>query len=100
LGIRVNHVGYTDLLGFRELAARTGGFVGGVPGDPKAYWIVLGAMNQVLAGTMPFYRIQFRIKGEAGTFAPGRIATLLVKVDVPPPLPSEGLWVPVDVLIP
>jgi hypothetical protein len=100
LGVRINHVGYFDLLGFRELAARTGGFVGDSGGDPRAYWIVLGAMDQVLAGTMPFYRIQFRIKGEAGTFAPGRIATLLVKVDVPTPFPSYGFGVPVDVLIP
>lgn len=100
-GIPVSHVGDVDLAGFREVAASTGGFMADSNHrDPRAYGMVLGAMDAVLSGSMPFYRIAFRITGEAGTFVSGRIVTLLVHVDVPTPFPDDGFGVAVDILIP
>jgi len=99
LGVRVSYLGVFDLFGAREVAGRSGGFVSVVT-DPRHYGPLLGAMDALLAGSLSFYRIQFRIDGEAGTFESGRTATLLIHIAVPTTFPSNGVEAPIDIFIP
>jgi hypothetical protein len=61
--------------------------------------MIFGAMDAALAGTLPHYRLEFRIKGIRGTFVPGGDVKVLLKVDVPTVLPTRGVsvWVNVPV---
>ena len=101
LGVRVSTIleTFSVWYGFSELAARTGGFVAGVD-DERQFELVMGALDPVLAGTTPIYRMQFRLTGDEGTFVSGGNAKLLLNVGVPSPLPNRGVWAPLDVAIP
>ena len=79
---------------------RTGGFVAEIA-DPRQLGIVFGAMDALLAGTMPFYRMEFRIRGAAAnTFVSGGNAKVQLRVRVPTSLPSNGVFFSLDVAIP
>jgi len=98
LGVHISTVAY-DNFGFPEMAVRTGGFVVNVP-DPRQLRMVFGAIESVLAGTMPYYRMQFRIKGSAGTFVSGGNAKLRLVIRVPSDIINGGVWATFDVAIP
>lgn len=85
--------------GLPEIAMRTGGFVAQYL-DSRQLGPIFGAMDSLLARTMPYYRAQFRIKGMPGTFVVGGNAKVHLRVRVPTPLPTRGsvIWfdVPID----
>lgn len=98
-GVRISTV-VRDNYGFPEMAVRTGGFVASVD-DPRQLGMVFGAMDQLLAGTVPYYRMQFRLVGATtGTFVPGGNAKVLLKIHVPTSIPSRGVFISLDVAIP
>ena len=98
LGVRISTV-QSHNYGFPEMAVRTGGFVVEVE-DPRQLGMILGAMDALLAGTTPYYRMQFRIAGAAGTFVSGGNAKLWLTINVPTSLPHNGVYTSLDVAIP
>jgi hypothetical protein len=98
LGVRIGTV-VTDNYGFPEMAVRTGGFVADVD-DPRQLGMVFGAMDRLLAGTTPYYRMQFRVVGSAGTFVSGGNAKVQLRIHVPSSIPSYGVFTSLDVAIP
>jgi hypothetical protein len=98
LGVRISTV-VRDNYGFPEMAARTGGFVVDVE-DPRQLGMVFRAMDRLLAGTTPYYRMQFRLTGPGGTFVPGGNAKVRLNIRVPTSLPSNGVMTTLDVAIP
>jgi len=77
---------------------RTGGFAVDVD-DPRQLGMVFGAMDRLLAGTMPYYRMQFLVVGSPGTFVSGGNAKIRLKVRVPTSIPSYGVPTGLDVAI-
>jgi hypothetical protein len=57
-------------------------------------------MDRLLAGTTPYYRMQFRLTGPGGTFVPGGNAKVRLNIRVPTSLPSNGVMTTLDVAIP
>jgi hypothetical protein len=98
LGVRISTV-VRDNYGFPEMSARTGGFVADVE-DPRQLGMVFGAMDRLLAGTAPYYRMQFRLVGSAGTFVSGGNAKVRLRIRVPTSIPSNGVTTSLDVAIP
>jgi hypothetical protein len=98
LGVSISTVG-SDNYGFPEMAMRSGGFVAAFH-EPRALQIIFGAMDQLLAGTVPYYRMQFRVRGNAGTFVPGGNAKIVLSVQVPTESPENQIHTHVDVAIP
>jgi hypothetical protein len=97
-GVRISTV-VRDNYGFPEIAVRTGGFVANVD-DPRQLAMVFGAMDRLLAGTVPYYRMQFRVVGSAGTFVSGGNAKVRLRIHVPTSIPSNGVFTSLDVAIP
>lgn len=85
--------------GLSEMAARTGGFVTGFD-DSRQLGMIFGAMDQVLAGTLPYYRMQFHITGNRGTFVSGGNVKGTIKIHVPTPILHAGVYIGFDVAIP
>jgi hypothetical protein len=98
LGVRISTV-VRDNYGFPEMAARTGGLVADVE-DPRQLGMVFGAMDRLLAGTVPYYRMQFRLVGSAGTFVSRGNAKVRLRIRVPTSIPSNGVTTSLDVAIP
>jgi hypothetical protein len=98
LGVRISNVDYLGTYGVPEMTPRTGGFVAEVM-DPRQFSIVLGALDPLLAGSLPFYRMEFRVTSERGAFVSGGNAKVRIKVDVPTSLPTIGVWSTADVAI-
>ena len=87
--------------GLSEAAVRTGGSVNFVSDwQWRDAGMVFAALDQVLAGTLPFYRMQFSLVGEPGTFVPGGNAKVYLHIDVPASMPNRGVSAVVDVAIP
>jgi hypothetical protein len=82
-----------------ELAMRTGGFVSRVD-DVRQYGSVFGVMDQVLAGTLPYYRIEYRLTGEPGLFSPGGNVRVYMRIDVPAAFGTQPVYTSFDVGIP
>ncbi len=97
LGVRVSAV-VSYNWGLPEAAVRTGGFVAEF-GDSRQLGPIFGAMDSLLAGTLPYYRLEFRIKGKPGVFVAGGNAKVRLRVRVPTPLPSHGTVIAFDVPI-
>jgi len=97
IGVRVNTVGPTNY-GLPEIAMRTGGFVAEIV-DRRQFAIIFGAMDRLLSGTMPYYRIQFSLRGREGTFVSGGNVKVRLQIDVPHALPNRNI-VTMDVAIP
>ena len=97
LGVRINV--FNGNYGYSEMAVRSGGFATGTD-DPRQLGIVFGAMDRLLAGSMPHYRMQFRITGDAGTFVPGGNVKVRLGISVPTSLPHLGVHTSLDVAIP
>jgi hypothetical protein len=96
LGVHISDVGDN----YAYPAVRTGGFVAPID-DPRQLAMVFGAMDQLLAGTLPFYRMEFRLEGLVpGTFQPGGNARVRFVTHVPTSLKHGDLWTLVDVAIP
>jgi hypothetical protein len=87
--------------GVPEVAVRTGGFVSFISDwQWRDAGMVFGTMDQVLAGTVPFYRVQFRLTGGEGTFVSGGNVKVHMRIDVPTLLPNRGVRAVLDVAIP
>jgi hypothetical protein len=84
--------------GLPEMAARTGGFAAEIT-DPRALGMVFRALDRVLSGTMPFYRMQFRLEGQPGTFVAGGNAKIWLRTAVPASMPSTGVVAQVNVAL-
>ncbi len=97
LGVRVNNVGGN--WGMSELAVRTGGFVSDF-NDSRQLPMIFGAMDSLFAGTLSYYRLEFKITGAAGTFVSGGNAKVYMKVHVPTSIPHYGVITTFDVAIP
>jgi hypothetical protein len=97
-GVRISTV-VRDNYGFPEMAVRTGGFVANV-NDPRQLGMVFGAMDRLLAGSVPYYRMQFRLVGRAGTFVSGGNAKVQLRIQVPTSIRSNGVFTSLDVAIP
>lgn len=85
--------------GLPEMAVRTGGFVAQMD-DIRQFGMAFGAMDQILAGTVPFYRMQFQLTGVAGMFVPGGNVKVYMHIDVPTSVVSRGVHAQFDVAIP
>lgn len=97
LGVRISVVDH-DSYGLPDMAMRVGGFVAHYD-DRRHLGPIFGAMDSLLAGTLRYYRMQFRIKGVRNTFVAGGNAKVRIRVRVPTPLPHRGAFVTVDVPI-
>ena len=85
---------------YSYMAARTGGLVADTD-DPRQLGIVFGAMDRLLAGSLPFYRMEFHLEGiTPGTFVSGGNAKVRFVTHVPTSLKYGDLWTVVDVAIP
>jgi hypothetical protein len=97
------HVSAVDLgtYGVPEMTPRTGGFVAeiGPLRDYRQLPMVIGALDPLLAGAMPFYRMEFRVTSDRGTFVAGGNAKIPVNVKVPFPMPTTGIFATADVAI-
>ncbi len=82
-----------------ELAMLTGGFVARIE-DMRQYGSVFGVMDQVLSGTLPYYRIEYRLTGAAGLFSPGGNVKLYMRIDVPTSFGTQPVRTQFDVAIP
>ncbi len=80
--VGVVYVASSSWYGFSEASARTGGLSGGIS-DSRQHGMVMGAMHGLLAGAMPFYRMQFRLVADAGTFLSGGNAKVYLRLSVP-----------------
>jgi hypothetical protein len=98
LGVRISTVVQGNY-GFPEMAVRTGGFAVDVA-DPRQLGMVFGVMDRLLAGAMPYYRMQFRLVGSPGTFVSGGNAKVRLRIRVPSSIPSNGVGTSLDVAIP
>lgn len=96
-GVRISTVGQSNY-GLSEMAVRTGGFVTGVE-DRRQLGMLFGAMDSLLAGTLSYYRMQFRIQGIRQTFVSGGNAKVLLNVQVPASIPHRGINIYFDVAI-
>jgi len=85
--------------GFSEASMRTGGFVADFQ-DPRQLAMIFGAMDSLLSGTPPHYRMQFRLKGAPRTFVSGGNAKTMLHVNVPAAIPNRGVFAGIDVAIP
>jgi hypothetical protein len=83
----------------REASIRSGGFAIDFA-DRRQFSMIFGAMDRLLSGTAPFYRMQFRIKGPAETFVPGGHAKVRIRATPPASFPNIGVYTLVDVDIP
>jgi hypothetical protein len=84
--------------GLPEMAARTGGFAVEI-GDSRALGMIFRALDRVLGGSMPHYRMQFRLEGVAGTFVAGGNARLWLRIGVPAVTPNRGVVAQVNVAV-
>jgi hypothetical protein len=98
-GVSVSTVEYWTTQGARELAMRTGGFVAEAA-DTRQFPTVFSAMDRLLAGAMPFYRMEFELTGEPETFVAGGNAQVQLHINVPTSFPSRGIHAVADVAIP
>ncbi len=99
LRVRISTIG-RESFGLPEISVRTGGLAAEID-DPRQLGMVFSAMDRLLAGTTPHYRMQFRIKGlKAATFVAGGNAKVRLRVRVPSPIPNIGVNATLDVAIP
>ena len=99
-GLRVSAItGHGTDWDLGELALRTGGFVSRVD-DMRQYGSVFGVVDQVLAGTLPYYRIEYRLAGEPGLFSPGGNVRVFMRIDVPASFGTQPVYTSFDVAIP
>lgn len=98
LGVRVSGAGRANY-GYPEIAVRTGGFTAEVD-DPRQRPVLIRAMDQLLAGTTPYYRMTFRIEGEPGTFVSGGNAKVVLNASVPTSIRHRDPYAMLDVAIP
>lgn len=85
--------------GLPEMAVRTGGFVMELD-DLRQHAIAFGIMDRVLAGEVPYYRMQFELAGAPDVFVPGGNVKVLLHVDLPAPVPNRGIYADIDVAVP
>lgn len=85
--------------GLPEMAVRTGGFVAQID-DIRQFGMTFSTMDQLLAGTLPFYRMQFQLTGVAGTFVPGGNVKVNLQIDVPTSVVNRGVLAQFDFAIP
>jgi hypothetical protein len=98
--VQVGAVGTdSDNYGLTELAARTGG-IAVQYSDSRQLGIIFGAMDRVLAGVLPYYRMSFRLQGEPRTFVAGGNVKVWLSVRVPASMPNRGVDAQLDVAIP
>jgi hypothetical protein len=97
-GVRIATIGNGEF-GLTEAAMRTGGFIHDAY-DWRQLDMVFGAMDQLLSGTLPSYRLRFRIEGTIGTFVPGGNAKIRLLTRVPTTIPTFGIVTTFDVAIP
>jgi hypothetical protein len=99
LGVRISTVTTSnDYYGLSQLAVRTGGFTV-YTSDHRQMGMVFGAVDQALAGTMPYYHMEFRLTGIAGTFVAGGNAKVWITIDVPTSIPTRGVYTTLDVAL-
>lgn len=98
-GVRISSVDQYGEYGLPEVAVRTGGFVVQI-GDPRQLGMIFGAMDQLLAGTTSYYRMQFRLTGGRETFVSGGNVKIKMRIDVPTSIPNNGVLASLDVAIP
>ena len=99
LGVQINVIRYGYPQEASEIALRTGGFAVTVA-DARQLGMVFGALDGILAGTTAYYRMQFRVGGEAGTFVSGGNARMALRIRVPASIPHWGVSASLDVAIP
>jgi len=97
MGVRVNTVGPINY-GLPEIAMRTGGFVAEIV-DRRQFAIIFGAMDRLLSATVPYYRLQFSLRGREGTFVSGGNVKVRLRIDVPHAMPNRNI-VTLDVALP
>lgn len=86
--------------GLSRLAMRTGGASVQVS-DRRQLPMVLGAMDALMAGTLPYYQLELRLVGAADqTFVPGGNASFALEVAIPADIPVRPAVVICDVAIP
>lgn len=66
----------------------------------RQYGSVFGVADQVLAGTLPYYRIEYRLTGEPGLFSPGGNVRVFMRIDVPASFGTQPVYTSFDVAIP
>jgi hypothetical protein len=99
LGVRINVLNTWSVNGAHEIAVRTGGFVAQTF-DARQFPMIFGAMDRLLAGTVPFYRMEFQLAASPGTFVAGGNAKVRIWINVPASLPYGSLVAIADVAIP
>jgi hypothetical protein len=97
LGVRISTIDW-GTYGLPETAVRSGGFFAQFD-DPRQLAMIFSAADRILGGTLPFYRMQFRLKGRAQTFVAGGNAKVRLKVAVPASIPNRGVLTTLDVAI-
>lgn len=97
-GVRISTVTGWNY-GLPEMAVRTGGFVARID-DIRQFGTVFGAMDHVLGGTLPFYRMQFQLTGVPGIFVRGGNVKARMHIDVPSSVVNRGVDVEFDIAIP
>lgn len=96
--VRVSAIEWSNA-GLSEIVARSGGFTGEVY-DRRQFEMFFGAMDRLLGGALPFYRIEMRVKGGAGTFVAGGNLRAFVGVRIPARIPARMAITGFDVAIP
>ena len=97
--VRISTVEYWTTYGIPKVAEQSDGLVAWVS-DSRQFTMVFDAMDALLAGALPFYRMEFVLRGDPGTFVAGGNAKVRIHIDAPTTLPSRGLEAIVDVAIP
>lgn len=99
LGVHVSSVGVQfGEYGLAETAVRTGGLAAQYE-DPRRLGMIFGALDQLLAGTLPYYRMTFRIRGGNDTFVAGGNVKVWLHIRVPASIPNRGVYLSFDVAI-
>jgi len=81
-----------------EMAVRTGGIIARVE-DPRQYAVAFAALDQAVAGALPYYRMQFALTGSPGTFVPGGNVKVPLTISMRTPVPSRRYY-EIDIALP
>jgi hypothetical protein len=74
--------------GLPEMADRTGGIIASVA-ERRQYAVAFAALDQGVAGALPYYRMQFNLTGKPGTFVPGGNVKTTLIISVRTPVPNR-----------
>lgn len=99
LGVHVSTVDYWGTYGVPDIAMRTGGIVARVA-DSRQFPMVFNALDDALARSLPFYRMEFELTGDAGTFVSGGNAKIRIHIQVPTLITAFPIEAVTDVAIP